>query len=124
MIPRSRQVRGLAGVQALLLSPMAEGGHGGRDLREVGRDLALQVVDPTLTPPIDLGCRQPSDAYQHVDRRHVVAIGKGRLGRLDHPLFELGRSRCGHRVRVSIRPRWMSTNPRGAKRTVPAGVRD
>ena len=96
MIPRSRQVGSLAGVQALFLSPTAEGGHGGRDLREIGRDLALQIVDPTLTPPIDLGCRQPSDAYQHVDRRHEMAISKGLLGRLDHPLFELGPSRCGH----------------------------
>lgn len=97
MIPRSRQVRGLTGVQAPFLGPMTEGGHGARDLREIGRDLALQVVDPTLTPPIDLGCRQPSDAYQHVDRRHVVAIGKGRLGRLDHPIFELAPNCCSHR---------------------------
>ena len=38
--------------------------------------MALQIVDPTLTPPIDLGCRQPSAAYQHVDRRHEMAIGE------------------------------------------------
>ncbi len=97
MIPCSRQISGLAGFQTLFLGPTAEGGHGDRNLREIGRYLALQVVDPTLTPPIDLGCRQPSDAYQHVDRCHVVAIGKGRLGRLDHSIFELAPNCCGHR---------------------------
>jgi hypothetical protein len=25
-----------------------------------------------------------------------MAIGKGLLGRLDHPLFELGSNRCSH----------------------------
>src|SRR5664280_604134 len=89
MIPGARQIGGLAGPQPLAPGPMPEGGHGCRDLREIGRDLTLQIVNPTLTPTIDLGCRQPSDTYQHVNRGHEVAIGKGRLGRLDHPVFKL-----------------------------------
>src|ERR1039458_5160008 len=86
MIPRSRKVCGLAGVQPLFLCPLAEGCHGGRYLREIGSDQALQIVDTPLTPPIDLGRCQPSNPYQYVNRSHEVAIGKGHLGRFDHPV--------------------------------------
>jgi len=97
MIPRSRQVCGLAGVEPLFLGPAAEDGHGIRYLRDIGCDLALQIVHPPLLPSVDLGCRQPSDAYQHVDRCHQMTIGKCCLGCLDDPIFEPALNHCGHR---------------------------
>jgi hypothetical protein len=86
----------LARVQPLLLRPLAEGGHGGRYLREIGPDQALQIVDTPLMPPIDLECCQSSNPDQYVNRSDEMAIGKGHLGRFDRPVFELAPNRCRH----------------------------
>jgi len=89
MVPRPRHVVGLAGIEPLPLGPVMKGAHSGRDLRGIDCDHPFQIVDLASTPPIDLRCRQPSDAHQDVDRRDEMALGQGRLGRIFHPIFEL-----------------------------------
>jgi hypothetical protein len=54
---------------------------------QVGLGYPFEVLDPALAPPVDRWRRQPAEADQHVDGRHVPSFGQGRFGCLgDSPL--------------------------------------
>jgi len=70
------------------LGPAAELDHRCPDLAEIALDHLFEVGDATLSPPVEVGRRQPTETEQYVDRANVLLRGQRLLSGVAYPCLK------------------------------------
>jgi hypothetical protein len=134
----ARHIPRLARLQPTRLSPPPKAPHRRRDLAQARDHHPLEIVNAPLPPLIHPPRLKPTQANQHIDRRHELTLRQRHLRRSHHPPLELApvpalttiqnythRERQDHNVRAaSASPRITHRRPamiRGESDEAPVG---